>query len=88
MPPPVKNFLTLEQVSKLQKALKDSELPHMRERILIFLLQNDGKTQREIAQFLGCSPRTVAYWCMHGDPDKLESLQNQRNRESHRTRDF
>ncbi len=84
MPQPVKNFLTLEQVSKLQKALKDSELPHVRERILIFLLQNDGKTQREIAQFLGCSPRTVAYWCRHGDPDKLESLQNQRNRESHR----
>ncbi len=76
---PVKSFLTPEQVTKLQTALKESELPHVRERILILLLQNDGKTQQEIAQFLGCSPRTVAYWCMHGDPDKLESLHNKRS---------
>ncbi len=67
MPPPSKHFLTSGQISKLQKALKDSKLPHVRERILILLLQNDGKPQREIAQFLGCSPRTVAYWCVHGD---------------------
>ena len=81
---PVKNFLTLEQVSKLQQALRESELPHVRERILLILLHNDGKTQREIAQFLGCSPRTVAYWCVHGDPDKLESLHNLREQESYR----
>lgn len=84
MPPPSKHFLTSEQTSKLQKALKDSELPHVRERILILLLQNDGKPQRAIAQFLGCSPRTVAYWCVHGDPDKLESLHNKREQESYR----
>lgn len=65
-------------------ALRESELPHVRERILFFLLQNDGKTQQEIAQFLGCFPRTVAYWCMHGDPDKLESLHNKRQQESYR----
>ena len=76
---PVKTFLTPEQVSQLQTALRESELPHVRERILILLLQNDGKTQQEIAQFIGCSPRTVAYWCMHGDPDKLESLHNKRS---------
>jgi transposase len=81
---PAKNFLGQEQVDKLRKALRESEFPHVRERILILLLQNDGKTQRGIADFIGCSPRTVAYWCMHGDPDKLESLQNQRNQESHR----
>lgn len=81
---PVKSFLTLEQVTKLQTALRESELPHVRERILILLLQNDGKTQQEIAQFIGCSPRTVAYWCMHGDPDKLESLHNKRSQESYR----
>jgi len=34
--------------------------------------------------FLGCSPRTVAYWCMHGDPDNLESLHNKREQESYR----
>jgi len=31
--------------------LSESELPHVRERILILLLQNDGKTQQEIGQF-------------------------------------
>ena len=81
---PVKDFLTLEQVSRLQSALKESELPYVRERILILLLQNDGKTQQEIAKFLGCSPRTVAYWCVHGEPDNLESLHNKREQEHYR----
>lgn len=84
MPIPAKNFLTLEQVQKLQQALKESSLSHVRERILIILLQNDGRTQQEIAKFLGCSPRTVAYWCMHGDPDNLESLHNKRELEQFR----
>ncbi len=84
MPPPAKNFLTPSQVTQLQKALKESELPHVRERILIILLQNDGKPQHEVAKFLGCSPRTVAYWCMHGDPDNLETLHNKREYEHYR----
>jgi len=84
MPAPSRNFLTSEQVSQLQKALRESELPHVRERILLLLLQNDGKTHQEIAKFIGCSPRTVAYWCQHGDPDNLESLHNKREQESHR----
>ncbi|PSB30640.1 IS630 family transposase [Chlorogloea sp. CCALA 695] len=84
MPLPAKNFLTPEQVIGLQKALKESELAHVRERILIILLQNDGRTQKEISRFLGCSPRTVAYWCMHGDPDNLESLHNKREYEHYR----
>ncbi len=84
MPLPVKNFLTTEQLSRLQKALKESELSHVRERILIILLQNDGRTHQEIAKFLGCSPRTVAYWCQHGDPDNLESLHNKREQEHDR----
>lgn len=81
MPPSVKNTLSTQQVSKLQQALKESELSHVRERILILLLQNDGKPQHQIAWFLGCSPRTVAYWCKHSDPDKLESLHNKREQE-------
>ncbi len=84
MPPPAKNFLTPSQVTQLQQTLKESELPHVRERILIILLQNDGKTHQEIAQFLGCSPRTVAYWCMHGEPDNLETLHNQREYKHYR----
>ncbi len=84
MPPPAKNFLTPEQVIGLQKTLKENELSHVRERILIILLQNDGRTQQEISKFLGCSPRTVAYWCMNGDPDKLETLHNRRDYEHYR----
>jgi transposase len=84
MPPPAKKFLTSEQVIGLQKTLKESERSHVRERILIILLQNDGRTQQEISKFLGCSPRTVAYWCMNGDPDKLETLHNKRDYEHYR----
>lgn len=81
---PVKNFLNPDKVSRLQETLRESELPYVRERILILLLQNDGKTQQEIAKFLGCSPRTVAYWCIHGDPDNLESFHNKREQEHYR----
>ena len=84
MPPPPKNFLTSSQLTQLQQALKESELPHVRERILIILLQNNGRPQHEIAKFLGCSPRTVAYWCMHGDPDDLNTLHNKREYEHYR----
>ena len=74
MPPPVKNFLTPLQVTRLQQALKENELAHVRERILIILLQNDGRTQKETSRFLGGSPRTVTYWCMYGDPDNARKL--------------
>lgn len=84
MPPPAKNFLMPSQVTQLQQALKENELAHVRERILIILLQNDGKTHQEISKFLGCSPRTVAYWCMNGDPNNLETLHNKREYEHYR----
>ncbi len=45
---------------------------------------NDGKTYAEITDFLGCSYRSVAYWCCHGDPDNLESLKDQRKKGSKR----
>ena len=57
---PAKGFLSKEQQKKLQKTLKEHEHPEIRERILIILLLNDGKTQREIANFLGCSLRKIA----------------------------
>ena len=81
---PIKGFLKPEQISKLQQALREREIPYLRERILMFLLQNDGKTYEEIANFLGCSPRTVAYWCVHGYPEDLDSLRNKREQESYR----
>ena len=56
---PAKDFLDLEEKKNLQKALKEEERAEARERILMFLLLNDGKTQREIAEFIGCSLKTV-----------------------------
>jgi len=75
---PVKNFLSQEQKQSLQQALRESEQPELRERVLMLLLMNEGKTYEQIASFIGCSQRTVAYWCVHGDPDKIESLQDKR----------
>ena len=46
----------------------------------MFLLLNHGKTHQEIADFIGCSLRTVAYWFRHGDPSNLETLQDGRSR--------
>jgi len=81
---PAKNHLNLEQLEKLQQALKDEENGNIRERILILLLLNDGKTQDKIAKFLGCSLNKVSYWCVYGDPDNLESLKNERMKGNHK----
>lgn len=81
---PAKGFLSLEQKQRLQKLLKQSDRFEMRERVLILLLMNEGRTQEEIAGLIGCSQRTVAYWCMHGDPDKIESLEDGRRKREYR----
>jgi transposase len=81
---PAKNHLHPPQVEKLQKALKQEENGDIRERILMLLLLNDGKTQAEIAKFLGCSINKVCYWCVHGDADNLESLKDKRMKGNHR----
>ena len=81
---PAKDFLDLEEKKNLQKALKEEERAEVRERILMFLLLNDGKTQREIADFIGCSLKTVAHWCVHGDPNNLESLEDGRKNGNHK----
>jgi transposase len=80
---PAKNHLKLEQVEKLQQALKQEENGEIRERILILLLLNDGKTQKEIAKFVGCSQNKVGYWCVHGDPDNLETLKDEKMKGNH-----
>jgi transposase len=80
---PAQGFLTKQQLKKLQTALRESETAQLRERILMLLLMNDGKTYREISDFIGCSERTVVYWCVHGDPDNLESLRDGREQGNH-----
>ena len=81
---PAKDFLKPEQKEKLRKALKEEEHPDIRERILMLLLLNDGKTQAQIAEFIGCSLKTASYWCVHGDPDNLESLKDDRMKGNYR----
>jgi transposase len=81
---PAKGFLTPSQQENLQKAVRESDDKHLRERVLILLLMNDGKTYQEISDFLGCSYRSVAYWCVHADPDNLESLKDKREQGNHR----
>jgi transposase len=80
---PAKGFLTSQQLKKLQTALRESETAQLREKILMLLLMNDGKTYREISEFIGCSERTVVYGCVHGDPDNLESLRDGREQGNH-----
>jgi transposase len=71
---PAKNHLSQEQKEQLLKTLKEHENSYVREKILILLLMNDGKTYQEISKFLGLAYPTVAYWAVHGDPDNIESF--------------
>ncbi|MDY7021782.1 MAG: IS630 family transposase [Cyanobacteriota bacterium] len=71
---PAKNHLSREQREKLLKVLKEHDNPYVREKVLILLLMNDGKTYQEISDFLKIAYTTVAYWAVHGDPDNLESF--------------
>ena len=48
------------------------------------MLLNDGKTQAQISEFLGCSLRTVSYWCIHGDANNLDSLKDKRMKGNYR----
>lgn len=71
---PAKNHLSQEQKERLLKTLREHENAYVREKILILLLMNDGKTYQEISKFLDIAYPTVAYWAVHGDPDNLESF--------------
>ena len=81
---PAKGFLNLEQKERLQTLVRGNVCPRTREHALILLLQNDGKTYEEIASFIGCGYRTVAHWCVHGDPDNLDSLKDKRQQGNYR----
>ena len=71
---PAQNHLSLLQREKLLKILKEHENLYVREKVLILLLMNNGKTYQEISNFLGIAYSTVAYWAVHGDPDNIESF--------------
>jgi transposase len=50
----------------------------------MLLLLDDGNTQKHIAELIGCSLSKVAYWCVHGDPDNLDSLSDERMKGNYR----
>ena len=79
-----KGFLKFEQKEKLQILVRSNDSPRLREHALILLLQNDGKTYEDIANFIGCGYRTVAHWYVHGDPDNLDSLKDKRQQGNYR----
>jgi transposase len=81
---PAKNNLNQAQKENLQNALKESNSPQLTQRILMLLLMNDGKTYQEISDFLGCSYRSVAYWCVHGEANNLETLRDGRKKGNYR----
>ena len=75
---PAPNHLSSEQRKNLLKIFRESESPLIRDRVMILLLMNDGKTYEEISDFLEISYPTVAYWAMEGDPDNSESFKDGR----------
>ena len=76
---PAKNHLSQNQKQRLIKILKESEDNYVREKVLILLLINDGKTYQEISEFMEIAYTTVAYWSVHGDPDQLDSFLDKRS---------
>jgi len=49
---PAKNHLSQNQKQRLIKLLKESDDNYVREKVLILLLINDGKTYGEISEFM------------------------------------
>ena len=58
------NSLYLSEFQRriLQKNLEETQIEPYRQRILIMLLADEGKSQKEIAQSLNCSAATVRHW--------------------------
>ncbi|MEG3976175.1 IS630 family transposase, partial [Microcoleus sp. herbarium8] len=81
---PAKNHLSQNQKQRLIKILKESDDNYVREKVLILLLINDGKTYQEISEFMEIAYTTVAYWSVHGDPDNLDSFLDKRSPENFR----
>jgi len=81
---PTKSFLSFETKKSLQQVLKEHEHPDIRQRALIYLLLNNGNTQAQTAELIGCSLRKVAYWSIHGDPENLDSFKDDRMKGNYR----
>ena len=56
------NFLTDSQREMLLESLQEDCPESQRQRIQIMLLVDEGITQAEICQILGCCPATARHW--------------------------
>lgn len=97
-------YLTSFQRRLLQKSLQRDLSELYRQRIVIMLLADEGKTQTEICHILGCSPATVRHWmhiarigmahqwndCPIGGPKAIndEYLERLKEMVSHSPRDY
>jgi transposase len=97
-------YLTSFQRRLLQKNLQGDLSELYRQRILIMLLADEGKTQTEICQILGCCAATVRHWmhiastgmahqwndCPIGGPKAIndEYLERLKEMVSHSPRDY
>ncbi|MEA5535801.1 helix-turn-helix domain-containing protein [Crocosphaera sp. XPORK-15E] len=61
---PRKNYLTSFQRKTLEKTLEGDIENKYRQRIKIMLLADEGKSQTEICQLLGCCQATARHWIM------------------------
>jgi len=81
---PAKNHLSSNQKQRVIKILKESEDNYLREKVLILLLIKDGKTYRQISEFMEIAYTTLAYWSVPGDHDNLDSFLDKRSPENFR----
>ncbi|GBF80877.1 helix-turn-helix domain-containing protein [Aphanothece sacrum] len=69
-------YLTLFQRKILQKNLEGDVEGKYRQRIEIILLADEGKSQTEICQLLGCSQATARHWIMMAQSGQAHCWKN------------
>ncbi|MGK7954194.1 MAG: transposase [Crocosphaera sp.] len=70
-----KNYLTSFQRKILQTNLETDLEEKYRQRIQIMLLADEGKSQTEICQLLGCCQATARHWIMMAKSDQAHCWQ-------------
>jgi transposase len=69
-------YLTLFERQQLEKSLAQKIPDRYRQRIEIMLLADEGKTQAEICQTLGCCPGTARHWILIARSGQAPNWQN------------
>jgi transposase len=72
----VNRYLTVFQRKTLENTLQKELSEQYRQRILIMLLTDEGKTQSEICQILNCCPATARHWILMAKTGMAHQWQN------------